>query len=103
MSKLDVTEMYEKYIIDEAEFRLEEWITDDKRLNDVEAALLDYKTEVLEPTGVELLDWTKWDKARKHNFLDWLESKDDDPYGWIRWRERAFDRFYDEETRWKTR
>ena len=53
----DTESMYEHYVLDEALDRLQEWIIDDKCLADVEAALEDYKTQVLTPTRAVLQDW----------------------------------------------
>lgn len=60
---------------------LERWLFDPAMNHQTSMALLDYKDEVLTPTGSDLKDWDCWTDEHKENFINWVESKQED-YGW---------------------
>lgn len=96
MSSHSEQSSYESYCLDGRLDRLQEWVEDKDNLSDVEEAILDYQAQVLEPTGVKLMDWDVWSKEHRHNFLDWLDSKAvTEDYGWGKWLEGAWASWYE--------
>lgn len=61
--------------------KLERWLFDQSMNHKTSMALLDYKDEILTPTGSDLKDWDCWTDEHKENFINWMESKMED-YGW---------------------
>ena len=87
----DMDHMYEEFMFDDIIYRIDEWVEDSDEEDNVRYALEDFEEQILKPTSTPMKDWKSWSEEQKIIFVDWIQSKKDDNYGFNKWLNHAWE------------